>query len=259
MKITCSILTYNEAARIGNAVQHAMKWADQVLVLDKNSTDDTVVRAAHLGATVVTMPYSAQGHENYQFMYAQGRYDWTWVFTPGEIPMRSVIENARAALSDDIDALFIKLKYFSFGIHNENSPWSWSYQPRLFHRGRVKIQNVVHTQIVNDPKRSRLCPGDGYVLHQTHATVRGFLKSHCEYMTAEMASGTPEEIITRASRMADSFSAQFNAHPELLPHKLAWRIYWMGVALHAWEKKTGADVPEEYRARAAEFLKQEWP
>lgn len=259
MKITCSILTYNEAKRIRNALGHALKWADEVLVLDKSSTDGTPDIARDLGARVHTMPFSKQGHEDYIHMYAQSAHDWTWVFTPGEIPMRSVVTAAREAIAkDDCDVLAIRLKYWSFGIHNANSPWSWSYQPRLFHRRRAVISNVVHNQVGFHPGRIKMCGGDGFVLHQTHATVGGFLSSHVEYMQAELASGTPDEIIARAARNAESFTGQFRAHPELLPHQLAWRIYWQGVALHAWEKKMNQSVPDQYQARADEFLRTEW-
>jgi len=255
--ITCTIRTYNEGGRIKNALTHALKWADEVIVLDKESTDDTQRIAELMGARVITIPFSQQGHEDYVQNYQYGTHDWTWDFTPGEVPMKSVIEAARSVISETVDVVAIRHKYFSFGIHSEHSPWSWSYQPRLFSKSRAKIRNVVH-QHIETTKHSILCPGHGYVLHQTHATVESFLRSHTEYMTAELASGTPDEIIARAMRSADSFASQLNAHPELFGHKMAWRLYWQGVALHAWEKKQGVNVPAEYQQRADDFLKQEW-
>jgi hypothetical protein len=257
-KITCSIRTYNESARIKIALGHAFKWADEVLVLDKHSTDGTADISAALGARVVMIPFTPQGHENYIENYQYGTHDWVWDFSPGDVPMRSVIESAKSVMSDAVDVIGIRHKYFSFGLHNENSPWSWSIQPRLFHRGRAIIQNVVHQHIVPTRARTLVCPGPGYVLHQTHATVPSFMRSHLDYMTAEMTSGTPDEIIARALRNAESFTGQFNAHPELLPHRLAWRIYWQGVALHAWQRKQSGDVPAEYAARAEELLRAEW-
>lgn len=257
MKITCSIRTYNEAHRLHLALGHALQWADEVLVLDKHSTDGTPELARHMGARVIPIPFSPQGHEDYVQNYQFGEYDWVWDFSPGDVPERGVIAAAKALIADDVDAIGIRHKYFSFGLHNENSPWSWSIQPRLFHRRRANIRNVVHNHLAADPNRTRVCQ-TGYVLHQTHATVAGFLKSHVDYMSAEQASGTPMEVLVRASRNADSFTGQFNAHPELLKHKLAWRIYWMGVALHACERADAVDVPAQYAARAAALLQQEW-
>ena len=48
VKLSVYIITYNEADKIAAAVQ-SVAWADEVLVLDSNSTDDTVKIAADLG------------------------------------------------------------------------------------------------------------------------------------------------------------------------------------------------------------------
>ncbi len=56
MKITVIILTRNEAGFVERAIRSA-SWADEILVLDSESTDNTRELAAHLGATVCTQPW----------------------------------------------------------------------------------------------------------------------------------------------------------------------------------------------------------
>jgi glycosyltransferase involved in cell wall biosynthesis len=59
-KISAYILAYNEAAKIEAAVASVL-WADEVVVVDSNSSDDTVARAERLGARVVQVPFTGFG------------------------------------------------------------------------------------------------------------------------------------------------------------------------------------------------------
>src|SRR5882757_6385876 len=59
-KITAYIIAFNEAAKIEAAVGSVL-WADEVLVADSNSTDNTVALAEALGARVVQVPFYGFG------------------------------------------------------------------------------------------------------------------------------------------------------------------------------------------------------
>ena len=51
-KITCTIISMNEADRIGRTIESALLVADEIVVIDSGSTDDTVAIAQGLGAKV---------------------------------------------------------------------------------------------------------------------------------------------------------------------------------------------------------------
>ena len=59
-RITAYIIAYNEAAKIEAAVSSVL-WADEVLVADSNSTDNTVALAEALGARVIQVPFHGFG------------------------------------------------------------------------------------------------------------------------------------------------------------------------------------------------------
>ena len=59
-KITAYIIAFNEAAKIEAAVSSVL-WADEVLVADSNSTDNTAALATALGARVVQVPFHGFG------------------------------------------------------------------------------------------------------------------------------------------------------------------------------------------------------
>lgn len=257
MKITCVILTYNEASRIRIALTHALKWADEVLVVDKGSTDDTREIADQMGAKVAVMNFSLQGHEDNAQMAAFASNDWVWGFTPGEVPTRAVIEAGRELVSDVVDLIYVPMRYYSFGVHSIDSPWAGGYQPRLYNQRRVKFTGVAHSPIQAERIAQIQNPDQCYVLHQTHATAKDFMRSHADYMQNEAKNGTPDEVIARAEQAISAWVHRLNSQPALFPQARAWRLYWLGVALHAWERKSPG-IPEEYRQRAAQALSEHW-
>ncbi len=260
-KITCFILTYNEGERIGCALSHAMKWADEVLVVDKSSTDNTRQIAEAAGATVKTIPFSRQGHEDVPSLIRMATHDWVWGFTPGEVPTKALIDIARGVIGDGewIDLIQIPIRMYSFGVHSPHSPWGLSVQNRLFHKGRVTITADVHNNISARPERTRAIPHapDCYVLHQTHATAADFMRSHTDYMVAEAMKKDLQAVHNAALQTAAAYAGNFSADPALAKQALAWQIYWLGVALHCREKHEGKDVPAEYKARREALAKQE--
>lgn len=257
MKITALILTYNEAERVHIALSHAVKWADEVLVIDKGSTDGTQEIARERGVHVYSIPFSRQGHEDISSYVHYAFNEWVWGFTPGEVPTRGLIDAGRAAIGDDVDLVMVPMKYYSFGVHSESSPWSGGWQPRLFNRHRVKLTGIAHDPLRAERVRSIPKSETCYCLHQTHATATDFMRSHADYMINEAANGAPDEIVARAMQQITNWQAALGSDPALYGQALGWRIYWLGVALHAWERACPG-IKQAYSDRADAMCGTEW-
>ena len=59
-KISAYILAFNEAEKVKPAVESVL-WADEIVVVDSNSTDRTAEIATSLGARVVQVPFKGFG------------------------------------------------------------------------------------------------------------------------------------------------------------------------------------------------------
>lgn len=258
-KISCLILAFNEESRIRTALTHALKWADEVVVVDKGSTDLTCAIAHEYGAKVHPIPFSRQGHERYEDMVAGATHNWVWHFTPGEVPTARVIYAARQLVSDDLDLIRIPTKLWSFGVHDPRSPWGIGYQPRLYNRRRVQFTGICHAPIHADKSRTALIEAgeDCFVYHPTHATADSFIRSHADYCVNEAAKDEPERVLAQAFYQIQAHDQAFRQNPDLLCQQIAWQIYWLQTALHAAEIQRGRDVPAEYRALTEAALR-EW-
>jgi len=255
--LSCLILSYNEEHRIKFVIEAAKRWADEVVVVDKSSTDETPNIARNLGARVYQLPYSEQGTEDGRDVVAASSYDWVICLTAGEIPTPNLIVNVRRLIRsrhDTIDLILVPLKYWSFGLHDKNSPWGWSKQPRVFNKNRITYINQVHNHLTAIPERTidlSHLRESAHVLHQTHPNSKQFIRSHWEYMRAE-ADADPNVRLANALSQISKYDSFFNQCSNKLQMH-AWKLYWHGVALHCLERIQERNIEAEYSWRREKY------
>src|SRR5690242_4938375 len=74
MRISATIITFNEEANIKAACE-SVSWADEIVVVDSNSTDATRDIAADTGARVIVNAWPGFGAQK-QFAVEQATHDW---------------------------------------------------------------------------------------------------------------------------------------------------------------------------------------
>ncbi len=95
--LSCYIRTKNEARMIEAVVKAALAVAEEVIVVDSGSTDDTVALAQAAGARVITQAWLGNGRQK-RFAEAQCRNDWLLDLDADEV--------VTPALASEIAALF---------------------------------------------------------------------------------------------------------------------------------------------------------
>lgn len=73
--ISAVILTKNEERNIESCIK-GLRWCDEILVIDDNSTDKTVVKAKALGARVVVCPLENNFSKSRNLATAEAKGDW---------------------------------------------------------------------------------------------------------------------------------------------------------------------------------------
>jgi len=164
MRITATIITLNEAENIRAACE-SVAWADEVLVIDSESTDNTREIAAQMGARVVINPWPGFSKQK-QFAVDQATYDWIFSLDADErllAELRSAIDEFRAQGKRQLaDGYQVARRAFYMNRWIRGGGWYPDYQLRLFNRTRGHWRDrVIHESVVmEESARVEILRGD---------------------------------------------------------------------------------------------------
>ncbi len=140
--ISVYIMTYNEADKIADAIA-SVQWADEILVIDSFSEDDTPDIAEAMGAKVVNVPFKTFGQIRNAAIAACSH---AWVFS------LDADERCTPAARDEIlatirqpqaDAYFVPRKNWYLGRWVMHSGWYPDFrQPQLFRKECMRFEEA---------------------------------------------------------------------------------------------------------------------
>lgn len=134
MKLTVTVITRDESAHIGAALE-SVAWADEIVVVDSRSTDDTVAIARKYTTRVEERDwpgYSAQ--KNYAAQIASN--DWILSLDADERVTPALADEIRRILSDAPTARGYRVPRVTsyLGRWIRSTDWYPDYQLRLYDR-----------------------------------------------------------------------------------------------------------------------------
>jgi glycosyltransferase involved in cell wall biosynthesis len=143
LALTVLILTKNEAANIVPCIRSVL-FADQILVIDSGSEDNTSVLATELGAKVVIHPMDDGFAAQRNFALAQAETEWVMFLDADERISPELAAEIQTVIGDAPYAYEIPRKNHAFGQwlrYGGNYP---DYSLRLYPRDAIAWSGVVH-------------------------------------------------------------------------------------------------------------------
>jgi glycosyltransferase involved in cell wall biosynthesis len=169
MKISATIITFNEQSNIKAACE-SVAWADEVVVVDSNSTDQTRELAEACGARVITNAWPGFGAQK-QFAVEQAKHEWIFSLDADERvsdELRNSIQSLRSANESDLaDGYEIARRTYYQQRWIRGGGWYPDRQLRLFKKskGRWKERHIHESVMMNPGARVGKLAGD--LLHYT--------------------------------------------------------------------------------------------
>jgi glycosyltransferase involved in cell wall biosynthesis len=167
MKISATLITFNEETNIREACE-SLSWADEIIVVDSESTDQTRAIASACGARVITRPWSGFGAQK-QFAVEQIANDWIFSLDADERvspELKDSIVKLENAHGDELaDGYRIARRSFYQGRWIKGGGWYPDWQLRLFRksRGHWKPRQIHESVTMDSGARVETLAGD--ILH----------------------------------------------------------------------------------------------
>ena len=167
LKISATIITFNEESNIKAACE-SVAWADELVVVDSNSTDATREIAAASGARVIINDWPGFGAQK-QFAVDQAQHEWIFSLDADERvsdELKRSIEALRNA-KDLADGYQVARRTFYQDRWIRGGGWYPDRQLRLFRKtkGRWKQRHIHESVTMDAGARVDTLPGD--LLHYT--------------------------------------------------------------------------------------------
>jgi glycosyltransferase involved in cell wall biosynthesis len=132
-KVSVTVITRNEAADIGDALASA-SWADELIVVDSESTDDTVAIARRHTDRVVVREWAGYPAQK-NFAASLARHDWILSLDADERVTPALAAEIRSTLeAPDYQGYRMPRVTWHLGRWIRTTDWYPDYQVRLYDR-----------------------------------------------------------------------------------------------------------------------------
>ena len=178
LPISVIILAKNESVRIAKSISSA-PFADEIVVVNDNSTDNTVQIAKGAGATVITHQSNNNLAAQRTWAMEQARNSWILFLDADEEVSSELVESMKGSFTNG------QPKHKNYRLKRRDWFWgSWvtrgevrkAYQTgiiRFMQKGSGEWKGNVHEVFIPEDTPGVL---SGYINHYPHQTVKEFLE-----------------------------------------------------------------------------------
>lgn len=219
-------------------------WADQVFVLDSQSTDRTIDISENFGATVAQFHYDGgwPKKRNWGLETLPIRNEWILLLDADErvtLELKKDIE--WATQQEEYDGFYLKWQFIFLGKWMKHS-WSHGWMIRFFRRGKGAYEDLgmrgeggwdaeVHENVVVEGKCGKL---NGLLEHDSHEDLFFWIKKQNEFST-----WNAKRRLKQMNEPAPPFSSLFSTDPgekrrylKSVFLKLPFKHLWMFIYLY---------------------------
>lgn len=258
-KISAFVICYNRAGILGSCLR-ALSFADEVIVVDKSSTDGSAAIARAHADQVVTVPWTPTVEETRTLALSLCRHEWVLFMDDDECLGPGSGRAIRAELRDPrADAYAFPLRHYILGVHDERAYYWPEHHVRLFRRGAVTFSRTVHAGIVlHSGHAFQFGPDDGVGIHHlSHPDVAGWVEKTNRYTSRadrEARAAGPEGFAAFAHQRIDHWMQRTrDPDPGGYPAAVALlrAVYDMVDAVKLWEQARGLDGGDLFKQACA--------
>ncbi len=183
MMLSAVIITYNEESNIGRCLQSLVGIADEIIIVDSASTDNTCSIAEQYGARIIQHPFA--GFAAQKNLAAQAATNnWVLSLDADEVlseELKSAILQVKSNAA--CDAYFLKRSTNFCGTFIRHGSWYPDKQCRLWDKTKGDWQGTIHEKwrLFEPYKKYGTLNGD--LLHYSFNSISDYLNMTERYTT----------------------------------------------------------------------------
>ena len=183
-KISVVIAVKNEEKNI-RACLEAVKWADEIVIVDDCSSDRTAAICREYTGKVIINDSGGSFHKNKNLGLDNAAGAWLLSLDADEIVSAVLREEIRARLNCDsggVDGFYVPRANYFLGQHITGCGWSPDYVMRLFRNGAARWPLDIHylPRLADESRAGRL---ESPLIHYSYRSLEQYFEKFNRYTT----------------------------------------------------------------------------
>ena len=185
-KISAFVICYNRADVLGTCLR-SLRFADELIVVDKSSTDASRLIAEGVADHVVMVPWSATVETSRGLALSLCKHDWILFADDDECLSAGSGRQIRDEVAAPQAEIYeFALRHYILGRHDERAYYWPEHHVRLFRRGAVTFVPTVHGGIdCHSTRRFSFPHTTGISIHHlSNPDVNGWIEKTNRYTSS---------------------------------------------------------------------------
>lgn len=268
MMISAFLPVFNEEKRIKDTMESLM-WCDEIILVDKNSSDRTVEIASGYGdkVKICSMNNSeAYDSSEWNVFLDNCTCEWTILFTASDVIHPKLVDKIIELIKkkdNTFDILHIPFKRYVLGLDYKNSPWHSELSPKIVKKTSISLNREgVHDAASFVGNNFYFEKSDFYCMfHLTHETVDIMMERHLRYWRGEANEKNVDLNKIIKTIFKSVIRLTFSKRLPVLGYDgfmlmFSFLTYQMMSYVYKWEKTRG-EAPKRYQ-EIRENVSKEW-
>jgi len=206
------INTSNSASTLARTLE-SVKFADEIVIVDAHSTDETVKIAKQYTKRIYFFegPNYVEPYRN--FALGKAKHPWILVVDADEVIANELQQIILETIAEpQAEAYFLPRKNFIFGNWITKASWWPDYQLRLFKNGAVRWQAEIHSIPQVEGQTAHLPAEEKYaIVHYNYTDVAQFIDRLNNYTTIQAQERTKRSSLGdfSAEQLFGAFANEF--------------------------------------------------
>ena len=214
-KITAAVITKNEEKNIAACIESVKGWADEIIVVDGQSSDNTVSIAEALGAKVIKHSFEGDFSKERNVALENSRSDWVLHLDADERVTEEFKKTVDNVIDNDNEIDVYKFKRKNFFLRHAMLHGGFChYIPNLVRRKTVRFEGALHERPVYKGKTGVI---EADIEHYPFDSISQFVERHNRYSTVEAEKIYKEEGRSKLSEARKNITRR--------TFKLFWKMY----------------------------------